>query len=65
MSGRTGKMTAEELLACERQRFMLVRLKTGGLKIIAENSVEARYWEYSVVARSFSQSYLKRVARFN
>jgi hypothetical protein len=58
-------MTAEELFACERTRFMLIRLKTGALQIIAETSSEARQWEYSVVARSFSQSYLKRVARFN
>jgi hypothetical protein len=58
-------MTAEALLECERTRFMLIRLKTGSLKIIAETSVEARYWEYTVVARSFSQSYLKRIAKFN
>jgi hypothetical protein len=62
MSGRTGKMTAEEL-ALRGPRKALARLRNGKLATFDnEYHVPA---DASIVAKSFSMSYLKRLEKAN
>lgn len=66
MSGRTGKMTAEEI---ERRgpRIVLARGEDGKLFYFRENEkpIGLRPEQYSVVAKSYSMSYLKKLEAGN
>jgi len=60
MAGRTGKLTAEAL-ALRGPRFALVRLPSGETSICLETTV----YNYPVIAKSFSVSYLKKLQKYN
>jgi hypothetical protein len=66
MAGRTGKMTAEAL-AARGPRMVLARdLDSKDLfKLVYFREDQVPAGRFSVVAKSYSMSYLKKVAKYN
>lgn len=64
MSGRTGKMTQDEIDA-RGPRFVLARnLENGALFYYREDANPFKV-RHAVVAKSYSMSYLQKVAKHN
>jgi hypothetical protein len=62
MAGRTGKMTAEALFA-RGPRMALARLKDGTVKIF-DNEYHVPL-DAGIIAKSFTRSYLEKIAKYN
>ena len=64
MAGRTGKMTQEQIDARGPRTVLARRRDNGKLFYYAEGQGH-KMVEHSVVAMSYSKSYLKKLEKFN